>query len=539
VKKRFLLLSLILLTLLAVSGAGLAQSEPITIRIFAPQDAEQDLATNAFTHTLEEKFNVHFEWTVTTQDGTSAAEQRNLALASGDYPDVFMLIPWVDQFSQLDLLRYGQQGVILPLNDLIDEYAPNVAAAMKTYPDLRILSTAPDGTIWGLPQLNQCYHCSYGNKMWVNSSWMHKLGLETPKTVEEFRDMLVAFQKNDANGNGVPDELLTGGQMEFGTRLIPFFMNGFIYDDDRTYLMLNNGQVETVANTQAWRDGLTFIKSMWDAGVIDPGAFTNNGDALESLGHNASAEMLSSAAGMHPYIFFDCGDDADPAYCQDYDAIPPLQGPNSAFSTYLPNWVPGATFVLTNKASKEVQIATMQIMNYLFTEEGILTGMFGVENVNWRRPIEGEVALDSAITPLYTRLRADPPTPNNSWGAIAQYLDPVELRNAQTQATDIYTSDGFERRLLEATKLYDGKESPDLFPFWLLWPDPATADEQALLKQNITDYIVSNSLGFVTGSLSLETDWDSYVEGLNNLGLARYLELNQAAYDAMMASKKQ
>ncbi len=535
-KKRLLVLSLLLLTLLAVSMPGLAQSEPVTIRIFAPQDGEQDLATNAFTQTLEEMFNVRFEWTITTRDATSAAEQRNLALASGDYPDVFMLIPWVDQFSQLDLLRYGQQGVILPLNDLIAQYAPNITAAMETYPDLRILATAPDGNIWGLPQFNACYHCSFGNKMWVNSRWMREQGIETPTTLEEFRDMLVAFQQNDANGNGAPDEMLTGGYMEFGTRIIPYFMNGFIYDDDRTYLVVNDGQVQTAAVTQEWRDGLTFIKSMYDAGLIDLGAFTNNSEALEALGRNPETEILSAAAGMHPYIFFDCSDEADPNYCDDYDAIPPLQGPNSAYATYLPGWVPGASFVLTNKASAEVQAAMMQIMNYIYTEEGLLTGMFGIENVNWRRPVEGEVALDSTVEARYTTLSADPPTPNNAWGAMVQYLQTADFRAAQVQATDIYTANGFERRLLEATKLYDGKQSDTLFPFWLLWPDPETADEQALLRQNITDYIVTNSIGFVTGSMNLETDWDAYVEGLNNLGLARYLELNQAAYDATMAN---
>jgi putative aldouronate transport system substrate-binding protein len=75
-------------------------------------------------------------------------------------------------------------------------------------------------------------------------------------------------------------------------------------------------------------------------------------------------------------------------------------------------------------------------------------------------------------------------------------------------------------------------ESKDLYPFWLVWPDPTVADEQALLKQNITDYINSNALAFVTGSKSLDKDWDAYVKGLDDLKLARYLELNQKEYDA-------
>jgi putative aldouronate transport system substrate-binding protein len=74
------------------------------------------------------------------------------------------------------------------------------------------------------------------------------------------------------------------------------------------------------------------------------------------------------------------------------------------------------------------------------------------------------------------------------------------------QSPDIYTEQGYEHRLLLATTLYNGKESPDLYPFWRVWPDPALADEQAFLKQNINDYINTNALAFITGSKSIDSD---------------------------------
>ena len=55
-------------------------------------------------------FNIQFEWQTTPCDGNSAKEKRQIALASGDYPDLFMLIPWIDQFSQLDLLQLWAAG---------------------------------------------------------------------------------------------------------------------------------------------------------------------------------------------------------------------------------------------------------------------------------------------------------------------------------------------------------------------------------------------------------------------------------------------
>ena len=97
---------------------------------------------------------------------------------------------------------------------------------------------------------------------------------------------------------------------------------------------------------------------------------------------------------------------------------------------------------------------------------------------------------------------------------------------------DPYESSGYERRLFEATKLYEGKEAKDqVFPQWTVWVDPADASEVATMKTNIENYTMQNSLAFITGSKDLATDWDAYVQGFEGLGLPRYLELQQAAYD--------
>lgn len=520
----------------ADAGAPAADSAggPVTIRIFSPQDPTSDLTTNSFTKEAEEMFNIKFEWQTTPFDGNSAKEQRQIALASGDYPDLFMLIPWIDQFSQLDLLKYGQQGVVIPLNDLIAEYGPNIQAALDNYPDFKAMATAPDGNIYGLPQLIECYHCSYANKLWVNTKWLDALGLAMPTTPEEFKAMLQAFKTQDPNGNGIADEVPLSGSIEdYGVRPIPFLMNGFIYDDDRTFLILNEGKVDTVANKPEWKEGLAYVKSLYDAGLIDPGAFTQNAaDGLKKIGDNADAQLLGAASGMHPAIFVTTGDGAP--YGADYNPLPPLQGPHAGYSTFLPNTVPGATFVLTNKASSEAQIAAIKLVDYMFTEEGQLRAHFGEEGRDWRRPQEGDVANNKSVDPIFATipLAIGEEPHNSSWGAIAQYFQPKTFRDGWVQATDIYSSDGYERRLQEATDLYASKESPDLFPFWTVWPDPATADAVAMQRQNIFDYISQNALEFVTGAKDLDADWDAYVAGLEQLDLAGYLAAMQANYDA-------
>jgi putative aldouronate transport system substrate-binding protein len=517
----------------AAPEAGSATSAGGTrIRIFSPQSPTTDLATNSFTLEAQEMFDIAFEWETTTMDGNAAREKRQISLASGDYPDLYMLIPWVDQFSQTDLLRYGQQGVILPLNDLIEAHAPNVKAALDNYPYFKAMATAPDGNIYGLPQLIECYHCSFPNKMWVNTKWLDALGLEVPTTSDEYRAMLEAFKNGDPNGNGLADEVaLSGSTEDYGVRVIPFLMNGFIYNDDRTYLILENGKVEMAANKNEWKEGLAYIKGLVDDGLIDLGAFTQNAEAFKKIGDNADAQLLGAGAGMHPAIFVTTGTDSP--YGADYDAIPPLTGPYASYATYNYPSAPGATFVLTNKASEAVQIAGIKLVDYMFTREGQLRAHFGEEGVDWRRPEAGDVANEASADPIFATIPqpagADPR--NSSWGAIAQYFQPKTFRDGWVQATDIYASNGYERRLQEATNLYNGNQPENPFPHWALWTDPDLADEMAMTRQNITDYVNQNALAFVTGARNLDTEWNAYVAGLDQLNLAGYLEMMQESYD--------
>jgi putative aldouronate transport system substrate-binding protein len=511
-------------------------SSPVTIRVFANQGTDTDFATNLFTKYIEEKVGISFQWTTVPFDG--AAEKRQISIASGDYPDLYMLIPWVDKFSQLDLLRFGEQGVILPLNDLIDQYAPNIKEALDKNPYYKAMNTAPDGTIYGLTGLNECYHCSYPNKMWINTKWLEQLKLDMPKTTEEFRNVLRAFKTQDPNGNGKRDEVpLSGSTESYGVRIIPYLMNGFIYDDDRNHMILRDGKVDTAANKPEWKEGLAYIKSLYDEGLIDPGAFTQNAEAFKKIGENADAQLLGAGAGMHPAIFVETG--PGNKYGSDYNPLESLAGPHASYATFNYPVEPGATFVLTNKASEKVQIAAIKMLDYIYTQEGQLLSNYGEEGKDWRKPQSGDVPIEEGAAGIYATIPSEPgAAPRNShWGPTAQYNHSKDFRNGWIQATDIYKPEGFERRLQEATHLYDGKQPESIFPHWAMWVDPAAADEASMLQTNIRDYIDQNSLQFVTGNKSLDKDWDSYVKGLDDLNLQRYLAIMQQSYDSSSLTK--
>ncbi len=510
----------------------------VTLDVFAPQSADWNLSTNDFTKKVKQQFNMSFKWQTTTFDGGPAKEKRQISLASGDYPDLYLLIPWVDQFTPAELLKLGNQGVLVPLNQLIDQYGPNIKKALDAEPEWKAMATAPDGKIYGMPQWVDCYHCTYQGKLWMNSTWLKKLGLEQPKTTEDMVKVLRAFKTQDPNGNGKADEIPLSASVR--DALIPYFMNAFIYNpqgtsgNNNSTLVLNDGKVDTQANKDGWREGLKYMNSLYKEGLIDKGAFTQNPDALQQQGDSGKVPMLGSATVLHLGIAVSNLPDGRQ---KQYDAVPPLTGPQGVNHTgYNFPSAPGATFVLTNKATQEEQIQAIKLLDYIFTDEGQMNAFWGTEGKTWKRPEPGDVALDKSLKPTYKQIpQPEGGTPPNSgWQALAQYNNTEKYRNSEAIATDIYSPAGYERRLFEATKLYEGKEDKSkIYPYWKVWIDPTLAGEVATLQTNIENYVQQNALQFITGSKNIDSEWDAYVKGLEGLGLKRYLEIQQTAYDKM------
>ena len=58
-------------------------------------------------------------------------------------------------FSDTDLLKYAKQGVIIPVEDYIDKYMPNLQKVFEQAPEYRTMCTDADGHIWALPWIEQ------------------------------------------------------------------------------------------------------------------------------------------------------------------------------------------------------------------------------------------------------------------------------------------------------------------------------------------------------------------------------------------------
>ena len=148
----------------------------------------------------EETTNVHIEWIM---PGSGFEEQKSLLLASDDLPDIIF------GCNDFELIKYGGDGVLLPLEDLIDKYTVNLKRIFEEHPATKALVTAPDGHIYTTPRVNEgpwMYREGMGVGV-INVKWIEDLGLKMPTTIDEFEEVMKAFKTQDPNNNGIADEI--------------------------------------------------------------------------------------------------------------------------------------------------------------------------------------------------------------------------------------------------------------------------------------------------------------------------------------------
>ena len=111
----------------------------------------------------QDQTHVQIKWNL--YPDADKIQKLNLELSSGgNLGDVIMGDFGADNSF---LATYGSQGALLPLEDLIEKYAPDIKEQFEQYPDLKKSVTAPDGHIYGLRELGICYNCDRAMRFWI------------------------------------------------------------------------------------------------------------------------------------------------------------------------------------------------------------------------------------------------------------------------------------------------------------------------------------------------------------------------------------
>jgi putative aldouronate transport system substrate-binding protein len=519
-----------------VSAAGVLPivQETVELDVLVNQHAlVTDYATNDATLWLEEKTNVKINWQTVPNEGRE--EKINIILASGDLPEVF----YATRITTKQEAVYGsEEQLFLPLNDLIDEQGFWFKKALTEFDfDVEGMIKSPDGNIYALPTLSNCYHCFNSKRMWLNTQWTKNLGLDIPTTTDEFYEVLKAFKEQDANGNGDPNDeypLVGSTQGLWNGRPELYLLNSFLfYPEQSRPFSLVNGKATSVADDPRYREGLRYMNKLHKEGLLYEATYTQDGNQLKNMTNNPDIAIVGALPAGN--IIGGTMKAYDRAV--QFEGISPLKGPEGVqYSLYNPySAVYFGDWVIT--AECENPAAAFKYADFLYDWEATMAVRYGQEGRDWRYAGPDELGLDAKPAQAIIIVPwggTEPRNDNYQW--IGPFFESLALRLGRgvVPGTDPYTVGGLEVLLYNVTSQKMVPYQPD--PDKVANPIPVKYtvdenDELLTLKTEVTNHINESRVRFINGDLDLDADWDEYVKTLKSLGVQTWIDIYQKAFD--------
>ncbi|RKN84517.1 extracellular solute-binding protein [Paenibacillus ginsengarvi] len=185
-------LSVAMLTSCSSSGDSKSDSAAPTINIgFKGVNTDTDRANNPVLAELQKKTNTVIKVQEMPDDGY--VQKITLQFNSGTAPDV---IHSSTDTTTIGLINnFGANGMLKKMNDLLPKM-PNVQKFYDKEMQSKFVNS--DGNLYILPTPRDV---GYG-AVFIRQDWLDNLGLKTPKTFDEYKEVLRQFATKDPDKNG-------------------------------------------------------------------------------------------------------------------------------------------------------------------------------------------------------------------------------------------------------------------------------------------------------------------------------------------------
>lgn len=522
----------------------IGNGETFTIAI-QPDSHIESYDDNWLTNYLEEQLGVNIEFYMMPSNSADFQSKMSLMATGGeDMPDIIMPL---GSLTQAMILDYGSKGLFVPLEEYLnnEEISPHFnAIPEKDRQEMLNLMTAADGHIYGLIKYEPQTWNYNPFRLYINQTWLDKLGLEVPTTTDELKEVLTQFVNNDPNGNGKKDEMGVYGIMGgYGQSTAIALLNSFTFYDDG--LGKNNGlalsedgnTVYAPWTTDEWRKGLEYLKDLYDSGLLAPAMFSDDENQFKATLNMEDNIVGFCSVGSQTVNYPDADNNKN---YQEMTMIEPLKGPEGvSYTPYAPIGYTPEFFVTMECENPEL---AFRIGEAFYDYEMSLNNRYGQYGVDWTDDPEvcaeanngyKELGLVDEIK-LVTNL-----SDKNIWGEVNSQFwhnigpryTPAELTDAMADGSTEFNPDS-KNLMASATcyELYNDNHPEKLLP--VLSYTLEEGEENAQVLTEITDMITNSIAEFVTGTRSLDDDgWNQYLTEMDNAGLGIWLENAQAAYD--------
>lgn len=431
----------------------------------------------------------------------SVTEQFSLMVTSGDYAD--MIESGATYYSGGGG-KAIEDGFLVDMTDLLDEM-PNYKAWIDSDPSYRKDLLTLDGGIAYAAGFTEVER-NVGPQL--RGDWLDELGLDIPTTYDEYHDVLTAFK--DKYGAGI--WLDSYGAQRNNVLSAGFNVHSNNSDPTVKPFRIVDGVVEYSAYTEDYHEFMKLLSSWWNEGLIYQDFLSQQSVSTPDNSLVLNGVVGAWATDNNTMVSYD-------ELSDEIDVRPapiPRREAGQTIHLYSQSGKCGDGTSISTSCTDPVLAARW--LDYNYTYEGTLLCGYGVEG-------EG-LTFDEDGKPMYTDLVLNNPD------MITVACSLLYSKYGGAGVIDAYRyTPGYTEKQKAATELWlDNLDTTCEFPDRVQFTIEESA-EYSKIMSDLDTYANQATLQFITGDLSVENDWDSYIASLESLEVERAQELCQIAYD--------
>jgi len=250
--------------------------ETVTIRVgmgFGTPEGDVPGGTTPENMTWNEilynDLNIRLEW-MWSVPSDQAAERLQLALATGDLPDI------ISFYSFVDFLEAAEHGLLVDLSNAFESTVGRpIREQYEFFGDVPLDRVTRDGQLFGFPDVIDTYQNM--PLIWYRADWADELGISAPTTFEELVDMGRAFVDNGMGGADTTAFGLFESPIHWAPDARGFFQAYGAYPE--TWIQGGDGIVFGTVQSET-QQALLRMRSLYSEGLINPEFGTMNMDQL-------------------------------------------------------------------------------------------------------------------------------------------------------------------------------------------------------------------------------------------------------------------
>ena len=491
-----------------------ADGKPIVSVLVVKRPATDKIANMQWAKDLEADCDCKIEWQEVSEDAW--AQQKNATLAAGKIADVSL-----HAFFPANAAQFP--GLFEDLSKDLDKM-PNVKQFFKEKPDAQKLTTDPEGHMYALPSSRGKSYSGTGQHMFINKTWLDKLGLQVPTTWDELENVLKAFKTQDPNGNGQADEIPMNIRKldSYFTYYSPMLLlnstgivTGFNKGASPTGFYAKNGVVKSFLTSDEYKEVVKYYHKLISEGLIPADWATKAFDACDT-------DQLSDGKTAKTGVSFGWSQDASFGTLKDqYIPIPVPSAPGvspdkTVWDGSSSEFDAAGPAVSARAANKD---ATLKLLNLMYSEKYSVQQFYGSFGKTVTKTGEHEYTVDND---KLIEMRKKNTSPSLSYPA-GWIPDEVTIKG-----------DAGSDALYQASKVYE-KQRSNFDPVKDYIPDYVNpdADDNTTLASNynqISNVAMQKTATWMSKG-GIDEEWDAYCKQLDSLGLQENVKIWQKWYD--------